>query len=325
MISIIICHRNESLLQSLKKNIEETIGLPFELIIIDNRNNNYTILSAYNEGVRKSKYDIACFAHEDILFHTNNWGQKVVEHFNNVEVGMIGIIGGMAQSMIPSAWWFNSYFSKSARNLLLKDRNKKDKNLYHYYSNPLSDEGKTEVVILDGLWFCIRKKLFEKISFDEKTFSGFHLYDADISMQICQYAKSYVVYDILIEHKWDGNISQDFYKDLIHFTKKWDKQLPIRNSKIDSNYFKNYNWHALRNLILEMQVANISKEEIRQVRKQYYPVARQEFDSLWFRNYFFVSDLIGYKFANSLFYRIEKAFGFCKLPDHIKTIYEEAA
>ena len=325
MLSIVICHRNESLLQSLKKNIEETIGLPYELIIIDNRNNERTILSAYNEGMRRSKFEIVCFAHEDILFHTSNWGGKVIAHFSNADVGMIGVIGGLAQSTIPSAWWFNSYFSRSARNLLLRDKNNEDKNLYRYYSNPLSDKDKTEVMILDGLWFCIRKQLFGKISFDEKTFSGFHLYDADISMQVRPYAKNYVVYDILIEHMWDGKISKDFYGDLIHFAQKWKKQLPVCNSKIESHYFKKYNWHALRNLILEMRAASISKQEIQKVREQYYPIAKQEYDSLWFRNYFFMSDLIGYRYANSLFYRIEKVFGFCKLPDHIKTLYSEAA
>ncbi|MDQ6763403.1 MAG: glycosyltransferase family protein, partial [Bacteroidota bacterium] len=233
MLSIIICHRNKALLHSLQANIEASIGVPYELLIIDNTNNDHTILSAYNEGVRKAKYEIVCFAHEDILFYTNEWGKKVTAHFSDKEVGMIGVIGGMAQSVVPSAWWFNNYFARSARNLLMRATSKKDKKLYHYYSNPFNEVEKTEVAIVDGLWFCIRKDLFKKISFDEKAFTGFHLYDADISMQVLQYAKNYVVYDILIEHKWSGNISESYYKDLSTFAIKWNSYLPVQSKNTE--------------------------------------------------------------------------------------------
>ncbi len=321
MLSIIICHRNKTLLSAIQENIKITVGAPYELIIIDNTNNKYTILSAYNEGVKRAKYDIVCFAHEDILFYTNNWGEKVTAHFNNAEVGMIGVIGGLTQSLVPSAWWFNNYFAKSARNLLMRSTSKEDKKLYHYYSNPFNEANKTEVVIIDGFWFCIRKELFKKIAFDEKVYAGFHLYDADISMQVLQYAKNYVVYDILIEHFWSGNISESYYKDLCRFATKWYNYLPVQNNKIGNQYMNTYNWHALRSLVLEMKTKNISEEDIQDILKKYYPIAKEKFNSLWFRNYFFVSRLLGYTFTNSIFYRIEKLFGYCKTPDYIKTEY----
>ncbi len=323
MLSIIICHRNKTLIHALKANIEATIGIPYELLIIDNADNDYTILSAYNEGVSKAKYDIVCFAHEDILFYTNGWGEKVIAHFADQQVGMIGVIGGMAQSVVPSAWWYNNYFARSARNLLMRESSAKDKRLYHYYSNPFNEAKKTEVAIIDGLWFCIRKESFEKISFDEKTFTGFHLYDADISMQVLQYAKNYVVYDILIEHLWDGNISKEYYMDLGKFADKWKSHLPIQNKKIGKSYMHTYNWHALRSLILEMKSSNVSEEYIRQVLKKYYPVVKRNFNSIWFRNYFFISGWLGYRYTNSIFYRLEKLFGFCKTPGHVKTKYLE--
>ena len=319
MLSIIICHRNSSLLDAIKKSIEATVGIPHELIVIDNTNNDYTIFSAYNEGVKRAKYDIVCFTHEDVLFYTNTWGEKVITHFKDSRVGMIGVIGGMAQSAVPSAWWFNNYFAKSARNMLIRD---KDKKLYRYYSNPYNEKDKTEVVIIDGMWFCIRKDLFQEISFDEKTYAGFHLYDADISMQVLQHAKNYVVYDILTEHKWSGNISKDYYEDLCRFSTKWQSCLPIQNKKINNGYMKKYNWHALRSLILEMKGRNISENLIHDVLKKYYPIVKK-FDSLWFKNYFFMSRFLGYANTNSLFYRIEKLLGFCKTPDYTKTKYME--
>ncbi len=322
MLSIVICHRNPVLLTAIKKNIEATIGIPYELIIIDNTKNEHSIFSAYNEGVKRSKYDIVCFTHEDILFYSDDWGKKVLAHFNNPETGMIGLIGGLAQSVVPSAWWFNNYFDRSARNLLMRSTDKKDKKLYHYYSNPFNDVDKTEAVIIDGLWFCIKKDLFKKIAFDEKYFSGFHLYDADISMQALQHKKNYVVYDILIEHFWTGNISEDYYMELRKFVTKWKDYLPLHSEKVKNDYLNIYNWHALRSVILEMKTKDIPEKYLKDIYNDYYPLIKQNFNSIWFKSYFFISRLIGYRITNSIFYRVEKLSGLSKAPGYIKKEYK---
>lgn len=323
MLSIIICHRKIELLNAIKKSIKSTIGVPYELIIIDNTNNQFSIFSAYNEGVKKAGNDIVCFVHEDILFHTIDWGGKVVTHFNDPQVGMIGVLGGMTQSGVPSPWWSNNYLAKSARNLLMKNAEKKNEKLYQYYSNPFNDIDKTEVIIIDGLWFCIRKSLFAKITFDDKTFTGFHLYDADISMQVNQYAKNYVVFDILVEHLWSGIIGKEYYLDLLKFTNKWGSQLPKQTEKVESDYMLKYNWHALRNLVLELKTKDFSKEFIAAIIKKYWPVSAKKYNSRWFLFYFYLSQIIGYPNTNRIFYRLEKLSGFCKMPDYRKTVYIE--
>jgi hypothetical protein len=323
MLSIIICHRNIELLTATKKNIQETIGIPYELVVIDNSKNGYTIFSAYNEGVEKAKYNILCFMHEDILFHTHNWGEKVINHFEKLEVGMIGIIGGLAQSSIPSAWWFNNYFGKSAKNLLMRSNRNGNAKLYQYYSNPYNEKDKAEAIVVDGVWFCIRKSLFNNISFDEKTFTGFHLYDADISMQVLQHSKNYIIYDVLIEHKWSGKISKDYYWDLIKFSNKWSHKLPLQSKNVEEGYMKYYNWHSLRSYILEMKTKDFTKVEIKTFLKKYYPVAKKEYNSIWFKAYFFLSKIVGFDNANRIFYRVEKLTGFCKISVKTKTEFKQ--
>jgi hypothetical protein len=51
MISIVICARANDINEALKENIQNTIGVPYELIVIDNGKNEYSIFSAYNKGV----------------------------------------------------------------------------------------------------------------------------------------------------------------------------------------------------------------------------------------------------------------------------------
>ena len=93
MISLIICSRQPDIPQSLKENIAETIGVEYELVVIDNSKNQYSIFQAYNEGVRRAKLSYLCFMHDDILYHSPDWGKKVVEHFEDKRVGAIGVVG----------------------------------------------------------------------------------------------------------------------------------------------------------------------------------------------------------------------------------------
>ena len=55
MLSLIICSRHSDISDKLKDNIQKTIIAEYELIVIDNSKNKYSIFSAYNEGVKKAR------------------------------------------------------------------------------------------------------------------------------------------------------------------------------------------------------------------------------------------------------------------------------
>ena len=80
MISIIICNRKKVLDPKLENNIKSTIGIEYEIINIDNSDNRYNIFQAYNKGIQKSKYPYICFMHDDILYHTVNWGKNIIDY-----------------------------------------------------------------------------------------------------------------------------------------------------------------------------------------------------------------------------------------------------
>jgi len=314
MISIVICHRDELLLEELKQNIASSIGVVHELIIVDNTRNEYNICAAYNEGVKRSSYPIVCFAHEDILFHTENWGQKVVAHFDNEVVGMIGVLGGMAQSAIPAAWWYNTYYAYSATNLLMrKVYNDINSPLLLNYNNIYSED-KTEVVVIDGLWFCIRKCLFDNISFDKESFNGFHLYDADISMQVRQLKRNFVIYDILIEHKWDSSISKNYYSFLEVFNEKWKNALPASAERVPLNYLTRLSWHSLRMLLYEMKRSGFSRRETALIKNKYYSRLQKKYPSFWFGLYFLCRAVLAERLCFAIFYRVEMLLGINKDP-----------
>lgn len=227
MISLVICSRTSQLSSELQQNIESTIGCEHQLVVIDNSRNSYDIFQAYNEGVKRSKYDIICFMHDDILYHTNGWGPKVMEWFNNPEIGMLGISGSTYMSRIPAIWWASGYWgNRIAIRQNSVDTDKHDpQNSTRTCVNP-QHEPCSEVLMNDGLFFCIRKSLFDNgIRFDESTFQGFHFYDLDISFQVREKGYKVVcVYDILIEHRCHSVLNRTWLSAARVFYDKWTKR-----------------------------------------------------------------------------------------------------
>lgn len=233
MISIIICSRNAIMGSLLDDNIRNTIGVEYEIVLVDNSEGKYGICGAYNEGVRRSKGDILCFIHEDLLFHSFNWGKSVEKYFKNDKLGMLGVAGSIS---VPDKYdWRFFGFSKThvvqGYNVLT--------NPLHYYIKGIEWNTFTpreRVAVVDGCWFCIRKQLFDegKLRFDEETFKGFHLYDSDISMQLNKCGGHiYICSDIIIEHFSEGIYTVDFQESLDAFLKKWEKDLPFSVEEVD--------------------------------------------------------------------------------------------
>ena len=225
MISIIICSRTPDISQLLKDNIADTIGLEYELVIIDNSKNKYSIFQAYNEGVKRAKFPYLCFMHEDVFYHTQDWGEKVIKHFQNQEVGLIGTIGTHFLPKTPIGWYQSKVVSGGG--LVRVSKNGKNE-LEHYLDSAyLKDDLSIEAVAVDGLWFCIRKTVFSFVSFDEQTFNGFHCYDLDISLQVRKAGfQVRIISEVLLEHLSNGIFTIEWVKNTHLFFEKWKDQLP---------------------------------------------------------------------------------------------------
>ena len=231
MISIIICSRYREVPLELRDNLSETTGCEYELLFIDNSKGGYNIFQAYNDGVSRSNGDILCFMHEDVLFRSIGWGERITQYFK--EDRKIGVIGFAGSHYLPDApmYWYSSPFI-SQRNL----NNDQGVVKEHRHEDWFAGRSLIEVVAVDGFCFFVRKSLFEYIRFDEETYGGFHLYDMDICMQALENKyKVCVCRDILAEHCWSQKKlftkegSDLFIHNLSLFANKWKskKMLPI--------------------------------------------------------------------------------------------------
>ena len=225
MISIIICSRHKDISRELYQNINDTIGVDYEVIVIDNSKNEYSICSAYNEGVRRAKYPYLCFMHEDIRYRTSGWGTKVLNHLSDDRIGIIGNFGGhYIPNFFPVVYVDGPISGNFIQGQRVNGRYITHQVQYDNFSKGLP----IETAVVDGMWLCVRKDLFGQIRWDEKTFAGFHCYDIDICMQSHAIGKQVrVVFDVLLEHQSPGNIDMKFYEQLRLWYDKWETSLPI--------------------------------------------------------------------------------------------------
>ena len=94
----------------------------------------------------------------------------------------------------------------------------------------------TPIVVMDGLWFCIRKSMFDEICFDSLNYSGFHYYDIDISMQIILSGfKIVALPDIDIYHCSSGQINTQWLRNAFVFSNKYNKNLPVFTRSISES------------------------------------------------------------------------------------------
>lgn len=227
MISIIICSRTPDISAELKQNIAETIGCEYELVVTDNSRNHYSIFQAYNEGVERAKGEILCFAHDDILMHTSGWGRIVAKELEDDSIGMIGVAGSHIMPKAPMYWWTSPYIAQY--NWETDKGITKENVTVDTFNGDLAD-----VAVVDGLFFCIPKSLFSSLRFDDASYSGFHAYDMDMSMQVQNIGKRVcVTRGFIVEHFWSERQFQNtkymslLDKNMEVFFNKWKDSLPI--------------------------------------------------------------------------------------------------
>jgi hypothetical protein len=222
MISIIICSRFPSMLAQLQNNIAATIGMPHEIIAINNVDGQYGICQAYNIGARQSRYGTLCFMHEDIKFHTDGWGQSVTNALSDKTIGVLGVAGGTYQPKVPSAYWSSGpeYIRMQVLHTVAQGELILD--LINPDSQPIA-----EVAVADGVWLCSRREVWLKYQFDEQTFPGFHFYDIDYCTAIASQYRICITFGVLLEHFSKGSMNEQWLLAALDYQQKWAAQLPF--------------------------------------------------------------------------------------------------
>lgn len=244
MISVIVCSISKPLLNNLQANIQNTIGVSFEIIAADNTEKNEGICAVYNRAAAQALYPYLCFVHEDVFFETKNWGAIIEQYFTNPKIGLIGLAGGDTKSYVPTSWSTSYYFNEI--NIIQHSPSGKVKgaNSSAHFINTAGLF--KEVVAIDGVFMCVRRDIFSDHRFDEFNLKGFHGYDVDFSLQLFGKYSIIVIADMVVHHFSEGNKNKKWVESALTISKKWKASLPVSVYPLTRQEFTTHHWKAMQ-------------------------------------------------------------------------------
>jgi len=207
------------MLVELKENLASTIGVEYELVVIDNSRKEYTSIAvAYNEGAARSTSPYIAFVHEDVRFKTQGWGALALQHMaEDDRIGLIGVIGSK----------FKSYQVTGHPNSIEEQRFKCGTVNAPPRILKAEDRRREPVVCVDGLFLFSRCSIIGSSPFDVSVVKGFHGYDMDLSLTTHFGGSEVVVaHDISVDHFSRGHRNMDWYLTNRLISRKWSRHLP---------------------------------------------------------------------------------------------------
>lgn len=151
----------------------------------------------------------------------------IAEILEDKSIGVVGFGGAHFLPSVPMYWSESPIISEYCKH---NDNGRE----YDCMAKDYMINGLVDVAVVDGMCMMARRDVFDKVKFDEDSYSGFHLYDMDVCMQILKQGLRVCVTDkILITHHWSE--SAMFTKkganmlkvNLDVFVNKWRNRLPM--------------------------------------------------------------------------------------------------
>jgi glycosyltransferase involved in cell wall biosynthesis len=260
MLSVIVSSYKQDDFERFSRNVEETIGIPYEIIKIDNPG-KMGLAEAYNLGASKAQFELLGFLHDDITFETKNWGHNLLTSFDTLQnPGVIGIAGTILKTEVLSGWAQPNIGIELCRFNLNQYYKFKKKEFNLAYSNP-EEERASKVITVDGVFMAVKKSIWEQNKFDEELIRHFHGYDLDFCLTIAKHHQNYVVFDILLNHYSEGNMSKEWVETYIALHKKQKKFLKRQEYDYPAAFINTINNYHLAGLFLLIKQLKIPFSE----------------------------------------------------------------
>jgi GT2 family glycosyltransferase len=233
MIKFIVPVHNQAVFNNYTAVSIKQYNLP-TCVIQDNLKIHQTIFQKYNKGIKalqsnenaKINYDdIIVFMHEDVKILDPCLVEKLSTTFvKKPDIGLIGIVG--TDILYDHCVWHldsDRCFNKNTEHLyghLIQENN--GEQFHSVFGNNIGFFDK--ICMVDGFFMAVRGSLInDGLMFDEKSYSGYDFYDADLCMQVLQMGYKIGIIDILTQHRSSGSgINKPEWMVAKHvFQQKW--------------------------------------------------------------------------------------------------------
>lgn len=225
IIVVFSSHLGDFANRNFINHIHNTIGTIKHDVIHYENYNQYSLSELYNKTVNEYKEDntIFVFCHPDIIIKTQNWGMKVIKHFNTTSYGVLGVAGTTFLSE-TGKWWESQ---NTMCGVVQHTDGKK------VWENKYSEEfnGVEPVVTIDGLFFAVDFNRVENL-FNEG-YGKFHFYDIPFCVDNYLTTDIGVITSIRILHKSIGETNTEWEENRVKFCEEYKHILPL---KIEPKY-----------------------------------------------------------------------------------------
>ena len=187
--------------------------------IIFKQNNKESLHKAYNKAIQfaiQENIENLILVHDDVILE-NYTEDKLDSLFKKFDI--VGCAGTTQANLSPPALWHLMGGGLGSEHLhgAVAHGNEKEKNMTPFGSYP------KRVIMIDGVFMAIKRKVFKDIKFDESCPSRWHFYDLDYSMQCHKAGFKVGVGDIMITHNSPGltSFTDEFREGEEWFLNKW--------------------------------------------------------------------------------------------------------
>ncbi len=218
VVSVVISTRNID--DEYLKHVEKMFSHPKTEILIYENDGVNSLTEIYNIGLKESKNDIVVFMHDDLILETPNMTPTIVKLFEkHSNYGIIGIAG--TDNLTSGMWWQNR------QNMFgVVGHIHEGKRHVNHYSKGVFNDVLKDVVIVDGLFFMVRKSLLKK-EFNEE-FKGFHFYDISFCVEnFLEGVKIGLTTKFGVTHKSVGATNKQWEKNKLFFEALYGYKLPL--------------------------------------------------------------------------------------------------
>jgi hypothetical protein len=217
-VSVVISTRKIDI--GYKEHVKKMFSQPDTEILMYENDGEMSLTQVYNKGLKESINDIVVFMHDDLILETPNMTPKIVKLFEkHPEYGIIGIAG--TDKLTSGRWWDNR------ENMFgVVGHIHEGKRHVNHYSKGVFNDVLKDVVIVDGLFFMVRKSLLKK-KFNEQ-FEGFHFYDISFCVENqFEGVKIGLTTKFGVTHMSVGMTNKQWEKNKLFFEALYDKNLPL--------------------------------------------------------------------------------------------------
>ena len=218
MVSVVISTRKID--STYYDHVKRMFSHPNTEILMYENDGEMSLTQVYNKGLKESVNDIVVFMHDDLILETSNMTPKIVKLFEkHPDYGIIGIAG--TDKLTSGMWWQNRENMFGVVGHLHEGK----RHVNHYSKGVFNDVLK-DVVIVDGLFFMVRKSLLKK-EFNEQ-FEGFHFYDISFCVENqFEGVKIGLTTKFGVTHKSVGITNKQWEKNKLLFEALFEKRLPL--------------------------------------------------------------------------------------------------